>query len=81
MLEPLGVPVHTAVSGEEALRMLLQGDSRSSCWTCGCLAWMDCQTAGLIKARDRTHDIPIIFLTAAHDEVGDILRGVRSWRG
>src|SRR5205807_6882907 len=33
------------------------------------------ETAQLIKGRARTRDIPIVFLTAARDEVGDVLRG------
>jgi PAS domain S-box-containing protein len=33
------------------------------------------ETAGLIKGRARTRDVPIVFLTAAQDEVEDIIRG------
>ena len=33
------------------------------------------ETAQLIKERTRTRDIPIVFLTAARDEVSDIARG------
>ena len=33
------------------------------------------ETARLIKGRARTRDVPIVFLTAARDEVDDILRG------
>ena len=33
------------------------------------------ETAELIKQRARTRDIPIVFLTAARDEVSDIARG------
>ena len=33
------------------------------------------ETARLIKGRARTKDIPIVFLTAARDELGDIIRG------
>ena len=33
------------------------------------------ETARLIKERTRTRDVPIVFLTAARDEVADIARG------
>jgi PAS domain S-box-containing protein len=33
------------------------------------------ETAQLIKQRARTRDVPIVFLTAARDEVGNIARG------
>ena len=33
------------------------------------------ETARLIKGRDRSSDVPIVFLTAARDEVEDIIRG------
>ena len=33
------------------------------------------ETARLIKGRVRTSDVPIVFLTAARDEVQDIIRG------
>ena len=75
VLEPLGVPVHTATSGEEALRTLLQRDFAVILLDVRMPGLDGLQTAGLIKARDRTRDTPIIFLTAARDEAGDIIRG------
>jgi PAS domain S-box-containing protein len=33
------------------------------------------ETARLIKGRARTRDTPIVFLTAARDEIGDVVRG------
>ncbi|HEU5003285.1 MAG TPA: SpoIIE family protein phosphatase [Actinomycetota bacterium] len=64
VLEPLGLGLTTATSGEEALRLLL-GEEFS-------LIILDVQmpgldgfaTARLIKLREKTRHIPIIFLTA-----------------
>ena len=66
----------TALSGKEALRHLLKGPEFA-------LVIMDVQmpvmdgfeTAKLIKARERTRDIPIIFVSALHIEEEDIFTG------
>ncbi|MEA3075000.1 MAG: hypothetical protein QOD29_6446, partial [Alphaproteobacteria bacterium] len=64
VLEPLGLDMTTAASGEEALRQLLAQEFS--------LIVLDVQmpgldgfgTARLIKLREKTRHIPIIFLTA-----------------
>jgi serine phosphatase RsbU (regulator of sigma subunit)/DNA-binding response OmpR family regulator/anti-sigma regulatory factor (Ser/Thr protein kinase) len=71
VLEPLGVPVTTASSGDEALRQLLADDFA--------LILLDVQmpgmdgfsTAAMIKQHPRTADVPIIFLTAFDERLDD----------
>jgi PAS domain S-box-containing protein len=75
VLEPLAVSVQTASSGEEALRMLLRHDFSLILLDVRMPGLDGIQTARLIKERERTRDIPIVFLTAARDEVGDMIRG------
>ena len=66
MLEPLGQEVVQASSGKEALRFLLRDDFA--------LVLLDVQmpvldgyeVAELIRARERSRAVPIIFLTAIH---------------
>ncbi len=66
MLEPLGQEVVQASSGKEALRYLLRDDFA--------LVLLDVQmpvldgyeVAELIRARERSRAVPIIFLTAIH---------------
>jgi PAS domain S-box-containing protein len=75
VLEPLGYPLHTASSGREALRLLLAGDYALILLDVRMPGLDGLQTAELIKGRARSRDVPIVFLTAARDEVGDIIRG------
>jgi serine phosphatase RsbU (regulator of sigma subunit)/DNA-binding response OmpR family regulator/anti-sigma regulatory factor (Ser/Thr protein kinase) len=71
VLEPLGVPVITASSGDEALRRLLAEEFA--------LILLDVQmpgmdgfsTAAMIKQHPRTADVPIIFLTAFDERLDD----------
>ena len=75
ILEPLGQEVVQAGSGEEALRHLLHDDFA--------LILLDVQmpdldgfaTAALIKQRERTRHVPIIFLTAISKEAEHVFRG------
>ena len=74
-LEPLGQELVKADSGEEALRLLLRHEFA--------VILLDVQMPGLdgfdtaiqIKERDKTKDIPIIFLTAISREPHHALRG------
>ncbi len=75
VLEPLGYPVRTASSGGEALRLLLEEDFALILLDVRMPGLDGIETAQLIKGRDRTRDIPIVFLTAARDEIRDIIRG------
>ncbi len=75
VLEPLGYPLVTANSGHGALRLLLERDFALILLDVRMPGLDGLETAQLIKERARTRDIPIVFLTAARDEVSDIARG------
>jgi PAS domain S-box-containing protein len=74
-LAPLGYPLHTATSGREALRLVLEQDYGLILLDVRMPGLDGLETAELIKSRARTQDVPIVFLTAARDDVGDIIRG------
>jgi CheY-like chemotaxis protein len=75
VLSPLGRRLLKATSGREALRFLLYEECA--------LILLDVQmpdldgfeTAALIRERQRTRHIPIIFVTAVHNEEEQIIRG------
>jgi len=75
VLEPLGYPLVTVGSGHGALRLLLEQDFAMILLDVRMPGLDGLETAALIKQRARTRDIPIVFLTAARDEVSDIARG------
>jgi PAS domain S-box-containing protein len=75
VLEPLGYPLRTANSGHQALRMLLEHDFGMILLDVRMPGLDGLETAEMIKQRARTRDIPIVFLTAARDEVSQIVRG------
>jgi PAS domain S-box-containing protein len=75
VLEPLGYPLVTSGSGHGALRLLLERDFAMILLDVRMPGLDGLETAQLIKERTRTRDIPIVFLTAARDEVSDIARG------
>ena len=75
VLEPLGYPLLTANSGHGALRMLLEQDFAMILLDVRMPGLDGFETAQLVKERTRTRDIPIVFLTAARDEVSEIARG------
>jgi PAS domain S-box-containing protein len=75
VLEPLGYPLRTASSGHGALRMLLEQDFAMILLDVRMPGLDGFETAQLVKERTRTRDIPIVFLTAARDEVSEIARG------
>ena len=77
VLEPLGYPLRTATSGHAALRMLLEQDFAMILLDVRMPGLDGLETAQLIKERDRTRDVPIVFLTAAQDEGSQIARGYR----
>lgn len=64
LLEPLGLDVVLAHSGQEALRHLLNAEVAVILLDIQMPELDGYETARLIKARARTQDIPIIFLTA-----------------
>jgi PAS domain S-box-containing protein len=75
VLEPLGYPLQSATSGSEALRRLLEQDFGLILLDVRMPGLDGLETASLIKGRARTRDIPIVFLTAARNELGDMIRG------
>jgi signal transduction histidine kinase len=74
-LAPLGHRVLRASSGEEALRHLLTDDVGVIVLDVMMPGLDGFETARHIKDRDRTRDIPIVFLTAMGGEIAHRLRG------
>ena len=75
ILEPLGENLVTARSGEEALRALLETDFACILLDVQMPGIDGFETAELIKQRERTKHIPIIFLTAISKDEGQVFRG------
>jgi PAS domain S-box-containing protein len=75
ILEPLGQKLIKAHSGEEALRMLLRHEVAVVLLDVQMPGMNGFETAQLIKARERTRYIPIIFLTAISKEEEYVFRG------
>ena len=65
----------TASSGEEALRALLKDDYALILLDAQMPGMDGFETASRIKARVRTKDVPIIFLTAVDEEQQHAYRG------
>src|SRR5213595_1678188 len=76
--EPLGENLIRAHSGEEALRHLLVDDVAVILLDVQMPGLDGFETAALIKQRERTRSIPIIFLTAISKEDTHIFRGYSS---
>jgi signal transduction histidine kinase len=75
VLEPLGQQLVRANSGEEALRALLARDFALILLDVQMPGMNGFETAHLIKARERSRAIPIIFLTAINKEEAYAVRG------
>jgi PAS domain S-box-containing protein len=75
ILEPLGQELVKANSGEEALKCLLQRDFAVILMDVQMPGLDGFQTAALIKQRERTRTIPIIFLTALSRDAAHIFKG------
>lgn len=75
ILEPLKQNVVKAHSGEEALRMILQHDFAVVLLDVQMPGMNGFETAQLIKSREKTRFIPIIFLTAISKEEEYVYRG------
>ncbi len=73
-LEDIGKVV-TADSGEEALRQLLSGDFAVILLDVIMPGMDGYDTAALIRARERTRQVPIIFLTAVNKDDAHMLKG------
>jgi PAS domain S-box-containing protein len=75
ILEPLGQNLIYAHSGEEALRQLLQHDVAVILMDVQMPELDGFETANLIKQRERTKAIPIIFLTAISKDEQHVFQG------
>jgi PAS domain S-box-containing protein len=74
ILEDLGEVV-TARSGEEALRHLLKGEFAVILLDVYMPGMDGYETAHIIRSRDQTKGIPIVFLSAVNKETEHLLRG------
>ena len=75
VLEPLGRPVITATSGEDALKRLLTEDFAVIVMDVRMPGLDGFETVELIKRRDRHEDTAVIFLTAGDADAEQITRG------
>jgi len=75
ILEPLDVPLVRALSGEEALLQLLQGDFAVILLDVQMPGLNGLETAELIKKRERCRHIPIILITAISREAAYVFKG------
>src|SRR5204862_3643558 len=75
ILEPLGENLVSVDSGEAALKELLQQDFACILLDVQMPELDGFETAELIKQRERTSHIPIIFLTAISKEESHVFRG------
>jgi len=75
ILEPLGQRIVRASSGEEALRKLLGNEFAVILLDVQMPGMNGFETARLIKSRERTKHIPIIFLTAISKEDSYVFEG------
>ena len=78
VLEPLGLGLVEAASGEEALRHLLGGEFALIILDVQMPVLDGFETARLIRGRERTRYVPIIFLTAISGEPEHYQRGYES---
>ena len=75
VLAPLGQRLVTARSGEEALKQLLDHDYAVILLDISMPGIDGFQTARLIRQRERTRNIPIIFLTGIVTDPANMLKG------
>src|SRR5690349_907859 len=68
VLDPLGVRVITAQSGETALRLLLEREFTLLIFDVNMPAMNGFELARCIRERDRFNSVPIIFITASERE-------------
>lgn len=78
VLEPLGHRLLRANSGEEALKHLLIEDVALILLDVRMPGMGGFETATRAKERDRTRDIPIIFLTAYNADAAQVIQGFSS---
>jgi signal transduction histidine kinase len=75
LLSPLGDELLTAASGEEALKLALKHDFAVILLDVRMPGIDGFETAQMIRGRERSRLTPVIFLTAAADEMTSMFRG------
>src|SRR6202000_1683490 len=75
ILQPLGHRLVRAGSGEEALKAVLKHELALIIMDVQMPGLDGFQTAALIKTRDRSRHIPIIFLTAISKDAAHVFQG------
>jgi signal transduction histidine kinase len=75
VLAPLGCPLISAGSGEEALKHLLDSEVAVILLDVQMPGLDGFETAKLIRARERTRHIPILFVTAINRDEAHVFRG------
>ena len=75
ILSPLGHQLVKATSGAEALKRLLRQDFAVILLDVYMPRMDGFETAELIRGRERSHDTPIIFLTAVNTSDAHVFRG------
>ena len=75
VLEPLPCRLVSVTSGEDALKCLLQEDFAVVLLDVQMPGMDGFETAELIKGRERTRSVPIIFVTAISKERAHVFRG------
>jgi signal transduction histidine kinase len=78
VLVSLGARLVTAASGEEALKRVLEEDFAAILLDVRMPGIDGFTTASMIRERKRSRYTPIIFLTAASEDLGSMFRGYRS---
>jgi len=77
-LRPLGARLVTASSGEEALRRVLDDDFAAILMDVRMPGIDGFTTATMIRERARSRNTPIIFMTAAQEDLSSMFRGYRA---
>jgi DNA-binding response OmpR family regulator len=77
-LEPLGLDIVKAESGDEALRLILQRDFAIVIMDLMMPGMNGFETCSLIRTRDRSKDLPVIILTGFDEEQSKHVPGYRA---
>jgi signal transduction histidine kinase len=77
-LRSLGARLVLAGSGEEALRRVLEDDFAAILMDVRMPGIDGFTTAAMIRERHRSRNTPVIFMTAAHEDMGSMFRGYRA---
>jgi signal transduction histidine kinase len=78
VLKPLGARIVTAASGEEALRKVLEDNFAAILMDVQMPGIDGFTTAAMIRERNRSRNTPIIFMTAAQEDLASMFRSYRA---